>query len=133
MKKNNVVIAKRKTTIASAVATEGEGKVTINNRGIAAYNDNLFRLIVSEPLELSDGLYKKYDISVTVNGGGNTSRAQAIRSVIAKALVKKEKSLRKVFLEYDRAMLVDDKRQTEPQKPYTRPTRISSGQPAGSK
>ncbi len=118
MKKNNVVIAKRKTTIASAVATEGEGKVTINNRGIAAYNDNLFRLIVSEPLELSDGLYKKYDISVTVNGGGNTSRAQAIRSVIAKALVKKEKSLRKVFLEYDRAMLVDDKRQTEPQKPY---------------
>ncbi len=118
MKKNNVVIAKRKTAIASAIASDGNGRISINNKDISAYSDAIFRLLVSEPLELSNGMYRKYDVAVTVIGGGNTSRAQAVRAAIAKALVKKEKSLKKPFLEYDRTLLVDDKRQTEPQKPY---------------
>jgi small subunit ribosomal protein S9 len=118
MKKNAMVVAKRKTAVANAVIKEGNGKVFINGKSLDSFNDRLFRMIASEPIELSEGLYKKYDITITINGGGSVARAQTIRSAIAKCLVKKEKGLRKKFIEYDRTLLVDDKRQTEAQKPY---------------
>jgi small subunit ribosomal protein S9 len=118
MKKNAMIVAKRKTAVANAIIKEGTGNVFINGKSLNSFNDKLFNRIASEPIELSDDLYKKYDIYITIRGGGQVARAQTIRSAIAKSLVKKEKSLRKKFLEYDRAMLVDDKRQTEAQKPY---------------
>jgi small subunit ribosomal protein S9 len=118
MKKNAIIVAKRKTAIANAVIKEGTGNVFVNGKSLYSFNDKLFREIASEPIELSDELYKKYDITITITGGGQVARAQTIRSAIAKSLVKKEKSLRKKFLEYDRTLLVDDKRQTEAQKPY---------------
>ena len=118
MKKNAIIVAKRKTAIANAVIKEGTGNVFVNGKSLYSFNDKLFREIASEPIELSDELYKKYDITITITDGGQVARAQTIRSAIAKSLVKKEKSLRKKFLEYDRTLLVDDKRQTEAQKPY---------------
>jgi small subunit ribosomal protein S9 len=118
MKKKVVTIAKRKTTIASGVITDGEGKVFINKKSLSSYQDRLFRLIAEEPLVIASDLAGKYNIDITVRGGGTVSRAQAIRSVIAKSLSRKEKSLKKRFMEYDRSLLVDDKRQTEAQKPY---------------
>ncbi len=118
MKKNTAVVAKRKTAIVNAMIKEGKGKVFINRKSLDSFNDRLFRQIASEPLELSDNSYLKYDIIIDIHGGGYNARAQAVRSAIAKCLVKKEKGLRKKFLEYDRAMLVDDKRQAEAQKPY---------------
>lgn len=118
MKKNVIIVAKRKTVIARGVITDGSGKLTINNRALSAYPETLFRLIVGEPAIIAGDLSKKYDINIKVNGGGSIARAHAVRSVVAKALSKKEKSLRKRFLEYDRSLLVDDKRQTEAQKPY---------------
>ncbi|MCL4373001.1 30S ribosomal protein S9 [Candidatus Parvarchaeota archaeon] len=118
MKKNAMIVAKRKTAVANAVIKEGSGNVYINGKSLHSFNDKLFRMIASEPIELSDSLYKKYDITITIRGGGQVARAQTVRSAIAKSLVKKEKALRKKFLEYDRTLLVDDKRQTEAQKPY---------------
>ncbi|MCL5420752.1 MAG: 30S ribosomal protein S9 [Candidatus Parvarchaeota archaeon] len=118
MKKNTMVVAKRKTAVANAVIKEGSGNVFVNGKSLYSFNDKLFKEIASEPIELSDDLYKKYDIDIMIHGGGYNARAQTIRSAVAKCLVKKEKSLRKKFLEYDRTMLVDDKRQTEAQKPY---------------
>jgi small subunit ribosomal protein S9 len=118
MKKNVVTIAKRKTTIASGVITDGDGKVFVNNKALSSYQDRLFRLVAGEPLVIASDLAGKYNIHITVRGGGSVSRSQAIRAVIAKSLARKEKSLRKRFLEYDRSLLVDDKRQTEAQKPY---------------
>ena len=117
-KKNQIVIAKRKTAIASAVISDGNGQVFINNKSLSSFSDALFKLIVSEPLKIASDLAGKYDIHMKVNGGGSMARAHAARSVIAKSLVRKEKSLRKKFLEYDRSLLVDDKRQAEAQKPY---------------
>jgi len=118
MKKNAMIVAKRKTAVANAVIKDGSGNVYINGKSLHSFNDRLFRMIASEPIQLSDNLYKKYDITITIKGGGQIARAQTIRSAIAKSLVKKEKALRKKFLEYDRTLLVDDKRQTEAQKPY---------------
>ncbi len=118
MKKNSMIVAKRKTAIANATIKDGTGNIFINDKSLYAFNDKLFKEIISEPLELSQDLYKKYDITIDIKGSGQNARAQAIRAAVAKCLVKKEKSLRKRFIEYDRAMLVDDKRQTEAQKPY---------------
>ncbi|MCL4399389.1 30S ribosomal protein S9 [Candidatus Parvarchaeota archaeon] len=118
MNKNIIFIAKRKTAMAYGSIKEGSGRIYINNKSFEGWPDKMGRLMIKEPLVLSGDIYKKYDIEVRVSGGGNMSRAQTIRAVIAKALSKKEKSLKKIFLEYDRTLLVDDKRQTEPQKPY---------------
>ncbi|MCL4406851.1 MAG: 30S ribosomal protein S9 [Candidatus Parvarchaeota archaeon] len=119
MKKSTIIVSKRKTAVANAVVKEGSGNVYVNHRNLESYkNDLLFSLWTSEPIKLSGDAYKKYDIYISLKGGGAISRAQAVRGAIAKCLVKKEKTLRKRFMEYDRSMLVDDKRQTEPQKPY---------------
>ena len=118
MKKNVNLIAKRKSAVASGVITDGTGRITINNKNISAYSDGMMQMMVSEPLSIAGELAKKYDVDIRVFGGGAMSRAQAIRAVIAKSLARREKSLKKKFLEYDRTLLVDDKRMTEPQKPY---------------
>jgi small subunit ribosomal protein S9 len=118
MKKNVVIIAKRKTVIARGVITDGDGKVFVNKKSLFTFPDKLFRLIAEEPIRIAQDVAGKYDITITVTGGGSMARAHAVRSVIAKSLSKKEKSLKKRYLEYDRSLLVDDKRQTEAQKPY---------------
>jgi small subunit ribosomal protein S9 len=118
MKKNAIIVAKRKTAIANAVIKDGHGNVYVNGKSLKSFNDIFFRQMASEPLELSEDTHLKYDIAIDIHGGGYNARAQAIRAAIAKCLAKKEKSLRKKFLEYDRTLLVDDKRQTEAQKPY---------------
>lgn len=113
-----VIVAKRKTVIGRGLIKPGEGKIFINNKSLEAYNDKLLKLFIQTPIILSGDLYKKYNIYIFVNGGGFVGRMNVIRSIIAKALVSKEKALRKKFIDYDRTMLVDDKRITEPQKPY---------------
>lgn len=118
MKKNVNLIAKRKSAIASGIIKDGTGRISINNRDLAAYSDRILRLMVMEPVSIAGDAAKKYDVEIRVSGGGAMSRAQVIRAIVAKGLARKEKSLKKRFLEYDRTLLVDDKRMTEPQKPY---------------
>ncbi len=118
MKKNVSLIAKRKSAVASGIISDGSGRITINNKSLSAYGDRVLQLMVSEPLSIAGELANKYDVNIRVFGGGAMARAQAIRAVIAKSLARREKSLKKRFLEYDRTLLVDDKRMTEPQKPY---------------
>ncbi len=113
-----VIISKRKSVIGRGVIKPGEGKIFINNKSLEAYSDKLLSMFIKTPLILSGDIYKKYNIYISVKGGGFVGRINVVRSIIAKALVSKEKSLRKKFIDYDRTMLVDDKRITEPQKPY---------------
>ncbi len=118
MKKNPILVAKRKQAIARGTITEGGGRVLINNKSLDAYPNRILKLMISEPQAISGDLYKKYDIDMTIKGGGEMARAHAARSIVAKCLARKEKSLKRRFLDYDRTLLVDDNRQTEPQKPY---------------
>jgi len=80
---------RRKSSVARVhVFSEGSGKITINNRTI----DNYFGLgtlkfIVRQPLVLTETL-EKVDIVATVQGGGFTGQAGAIRHGIARALLK---------------------------------------------
>jgi len=110
---------KRKTSVARAVLKEGDGKVLINDIPLDLYEPEFERWRIREVFLLADKLAEKYDIKVNVRGGGISSRVDAIRQAIAKALVEATKSeeLKRRFLEFDRSLLVYDFRRTEPHKP----------------
>ncbi|MBI4919608.1 30S ribosomal protein S9, partial [archaeon] len=59
----------------------------------------------------------KVDIDVIVLGGGISSQADAARVAISQALSQHNKKLHKLFLDYDRTMLVADIRRKESAKP----------------
>ncbi|MBE6988481.1 MAG: 30S ribosomal protein S9 [Clostridia bacterium] len=86
---------RRKSSVAKVhLFPEGTGKITINNREL----DNYFgletlKLIVRQPLAETN-LLDKFDINVTVLGGGFTGQAGAIRLGIARALLKFDAELR---------------------------------------
>lgn len=111
--------AKKKTAVARAVIKRGSGKVRINKRSLALVEPTYVREFIMEPLEMAEPLPKEVDITVTVRGGGTMAQAAAARGAIAKALLefRKNDKLKIAMLKYDRLLLVDDSRRTEPKKP----------------
>ncbi|WEU41064.1 MAG: 30S ribosomal protein S9 [Candidatus Odinarchaeum yellowstonii] len=110
---------KRKTAIARATVKEGSGRIRINSIPLEVYGNEITRYKIMEPIILAgEKAISKIDIDVKVRGGGFMSQADAARTAIAKALVewKKDETLRKTFLEYDRTLLAGDPRRTEPKK-----------------
>ena len=72
----------------------GTGKVTINKRDIDDFfGMETLKVVVRQPLTAIDG-NGKYDLIVTVHGGGYTGQAGAIRHGLARALVKMDPELR---------------------------------------
>ena len=67
----------------------------------------------------------KVDVRVIATGGGPVSQAEAARTAIAKALVafSGDEELKKMFMEYDRTLLVSDIRRKEPKKQLGRGAR----------
>lgn len=108
---------KRKFSIARAVLRPGKGKITINDKLINSYTPELARQSIMEPLILAEGISNNVDIDVVVSGGGIQGQAEAVRLAIAKALVEFDKKLKRVFLDYDRHLLVADIRRKESRKP----------------
>jgi len=113
------VSGKRKRAVARARLIEGKGLIRINSLSLDSYGPELARALVSEPLILAGDLAKEVDIAVNVRGGGWHSQAEAVRLVIARALVQYSgtKALKQKFLEYDRHLLVADTRRAESSKP----------------
>ncbi len=88
---------RRKRSVARVRLLPGSGNVTINKRDLENYFDfETLRVIVREPLTLTENL-DKYDVIVTVNGGGFTGQAGAIRHGISRALLKADEELRPVL------------------------------------
>ncbi len=120
MSKKNIIVnasGKRKSAVARATIKEGKHFVKVNNVSLDVLEPDMARLRIKEPLLLADDSVKKLSISVNVTGGGVTSRADAARLAIAKALAEYDESLRQVFLDYDRQLLVADVRRKETRKP----------------
>jgi small subunit ribosomal protein S9 len=66
---------------------EGEGAVTINGRTIETYFPSATqRMVVTEPLRLTE-LAERYSVDATIDGGGISGQAGALRLGIARALV----------------------------------------------
>ena len=115
--KQTITSGKRKCAVARAVLKPGTGKVKVNGIDLEVYTPEFSRLKIQTPLILAEDVAKKYDINIRVNGGGFNSCAEASALAIAKSLVKQNKGLEKVFLEYDRQLLVADVRRKEVRKP----------------
>lgn len=85
---------RRKKSIARVRLVPGTGVITINKRPLNEYFG--YELLIREvkrPLALV-GVEGKYDVVVTVNGGGFTGQAGAIRHGISRALLKVEDAFR---------------------------------------
>ncbi len=116
---------KRKNAIARATIRPGKGRVRINKIPVELLNPEMVRKIVMEPLVMAKELAAKVDIDVDTRGGGFMGQAEAARTAIARALVEwsGDEELRKVYLEYDRTLLVNDIRRKEPKKQMGRGAR----------
>ena len=95
----------------------------MNTSPIEIYEPSLARRKAMEPLVIADAMNRlaKVDISITTNGGGVMGQADAIRTAIARGLVKynggaegDDEELRDEFLRFDHDLLVNDPRRKEP-------------------
>ena len=77
----------------------------------------LLRLKIEEPLILADKVRNNVDIDIVTNGGGIAGQTEAARLAVARVLTQYDKKLEKVFLGYDRHLLVADVRRKEARKP----------------
>jgi len=108
---------KRKSAIARATLKEGKGIVKVNNKMLDIIYPEMLRLKIQEPLLLIADVANKYDIDIHVSGGGVNSQAEAARLAVARCLVNASKKFEKLFLNYDRHLLVADVRRKEASKP----------------
>ena len=84
----NYGTGRRKKSIARVYLTPGTGNITINKRNIDEYFGlETLKVIVRQPLVATDNV-DKFDVKVTVRGGGTTGQAGAIRHGLARALCK---------------------------------------------
>ncbi len=110
---------KRKTAKARATVKEGEGTLRIDSQPLNTWPEMQQRNI-KEPLVIAgEEIVGDLEINVSVNGGGKSSQAEAIRMAIARGLVEHTGSddLERDFRDYDRNMMVEDPRRTETRKP----------------
>lgn len=85
---------RRKTSTARVFITAGTGAITVNDRPLDEYFGRpVARMVVRQPLELA-GLVEKFDVNVTVSGGGSFGQAGAIRHGLTRALMEYDESLR---------------------------------------
>ena len=85
---------RRKTSTARVFLKSGSGEITINKRSIDQYfGREVARMIVRQPLELVE-MTDKFDLNITVTGGGSFGQAGAIRHGITRALMEYDEGLR---------------------------------------
>lgn len=85
---------RRKTSTARVFLRPGTGSITINNRSLEEYfGRETARMIVRQPLELTETV-EKFDVYITVKGGGGNGQAGAIRHGITRALMEYDETLR---------------------------------------
>ncbi|QSW99366.1 30S ribosomal protein S9 [Haloterrigena alkaliphila] len=110
---------KKKTAVARATVREGEGRVRIDSKPVELVEPEMARLKMLEPFRIAgEDLRSEMDIDVRVEGGGISGQADAVRTAIARGIVQhtNDAELRDAYMEFDRSLLVNDVRQSEPKK-----------------
>jgi len=88
---------RRKKSIARVYLVPGTGNITINKRSIDEYFGlETLKVVVRQPLVATETV-DKYDVIVTVKGGGYTGQAGAVRHGIARALLQVDNDFRPVL------------------------------------
>ncbi len=105
---------RRKSSSARVFMKTGSGTITVNKRPIDEFfGRETSRMIVRQPLDTVD-MNDKFDINVTVKGGGASGQAGAIRLGIARALLKYDEAMRGDLKA--RGLLTRDARKVERKK-----------------
>jgi small subunit ribosomal protein S9 len=85
---------RRKSSVARVFLKKGSGKITINDKDIAAYfGRETSIMIAKQPLVLTGNL-EAFDIMVNVHGGGESGQAGAVRHGITRALIDYDAALK---------------------------------------
>ena len=85
---------RRKSSVARVYLVAGSGKIVVNKRDIDDYFSlETLKTIVRQPLALTETV-EKFDVLVTVHGGGTTGQAGAIRHGISRALLEADADYR---------------------------------------
>lgn len=85
---------RRKTSTARVFLRMGSGQITINGKTLDEYfGRQTSRMVVRQPLQLVE-MAEKFDIVITVEGGGASGQAGAIRHGITRALVEYDQNLK---------------------------------------
>ncbi|MDD1716957.1 MAG: 30S ribosomal protein S9 [Methanoregulaceae archaeon] len=116
---------KRKTAIARATLRPGKGRIRVNSVPLEIYGNELVRMKISEPLLLVPNAVDGVDVAIDVHGGGMMGQAEAIRTALARGILKwrNEPQIKDAYLAYDRTLIVNDSRQKESKKPHGRGAR----------
>ena len=95
----NYGTGRRKTSTGRVFLSSGTGKITVNGKPLEQYfGRETSVMVVRQPLELLDAA-DKYDIYVTVKGGGINGQAGAIRHGITRALIDSDETLKPALKE----------------------------------
>ena len=85
---------RRKSSAARVFLRAGKGSIEVNGKPLDVFfGRETARMIVRQPLEITK-LTDKFDIMVTVEGGGISGQAGAIRLGVARALVEYDETLK---------------------------------------
>ena len=88
---------RRKASVARVRLVDGSGQVTLNGRPLEDYFPTMAtRLRVMEPLQITQ-TQGRYDVLATLEGGGLTGQADALRLGISRALIELDEELRPVL------------------------------------
>ena len=105
---------RRKTSTARVFLKAGSGNLVINNRSLEQYfGRETSCMVVRQPLELVEAT-EKFDVYVTVSGGGISGQAGAIRHGITRALMQYDETLRRTLR--SAGYVTRDSRQVERKK-----------------
>jgi small subunit ribosomal protein S9 len=108
----------RKTSRATAALTVGKGRIRVNGVPLEVWTPEVARLHMMAPVAIVGELREKYDVDVSVAGGGFMSQADAAAMAMARAFEDQVKgaSMKEKIAAYNKYLLAGDPRQTEPKK-----------------
>ena len=109
-------LGRRKAAVARVYLTAGKGNVTINDRPLDNYfAEESLRYIVMQPFTVTETV-GKFDVKVTLAGGGTKGQAEAVRLAIARALSEADREAYRSTLKAA-GFLTRDAREVERKKP----------------
>lgn len=110
----NYGTGRRKTSTARVFIRPGSGQITVNRKPLDTFfGRETARMIVRQPLQVVQA-EDRFDVNVTVEGGGTTGQAGAIRHGLTRALMEYDETLRKPLR--DAGFVTRDAREVERKK-----------------
>ncbi|MDG6902320.1 MAG: 30S ribosomal protein S9 [Nitrososphaerota archaeon] len=108
----------RKTARATAAITPGGGRIRVNGTPVELWEPEPARLHLLGPVQVVGELREKYDLDVSVSGGGFMGQADAAAMAIARAFVDQVRGseVKDRLNAYNKYLLSGDPRQAEPKK-----------------